>query len=51
MLGLNPTGSTFADVVVLAIGVWGVLDAPFDWNVGGLPRTPVPVDALVEQAG
>lgn len=25
---------------------WGVLAAPFDWEVGGLPRNPVAVDAI-----
>ncbi|MEM1209823.1 MAG: efflux RND transporter permease subunit [Planctomycetota bacterium] len=25
---------------------WGVLVAPFDWDLGGLPRDPVPVDAI-----
>ncbi len=25
---------------------WGILVAPFDWNLDGLPRDPVPVDAI-----
>jgi len=25
---------------------WGILVAPFDWELGGLPRDPVPVDAI-----
>jgi Cu(I)/Ag(I) efflux system membrane protein CusA/SilA len=33
-------------LVMLAIIGWGILVAPFDWNVGGLPRSPVPVDAI-----
>ena len=33
-------------LLVLAIMTWGVMVAPFDWNVGGLPRNPVPVDAI-----
>lgn len=35
-------------VALLAIAViaWGVLVSPFDWNLGGLPRDPVPVDAI-----
>ena len=35
-------------VFLLLIGVvfWGALVAPFDWEVGGLPRDPVPVDAI-----
>lgn len=31
---------------VLGVIVWGVLVAPFDWNVGPLPRDPVAVDAI-----
>ncbi len=35
-------------VALLVMGIvgWGVLVAPFDWEVGGLPRDPVPVDAI-----
>lgn len=36
-------------VVFLVLGmivVWGVLVAPFDWKMRGLPRDPVPVDAI-----
>jgi copper/silver efflux system protein len=36
-------------VVVLAMLViigWGLLVAPFDWELAGLPRDPVPVDAI-----
>jgi Cu(I)/Ag(I) efflux system membrane protein CusA/SilA len=25
---------------------WGAMVAPFDWGLGGLPRSPVPVDAI-----
>ena len=32
-------------VLIFAIA-WGVMVAPFDWNLGGLPRSPVPVDAI-----
>ncbi len=35
--------------VFLAVGfliVWGLMVAPFDWDLGGLPRDPVPVDAI-----
>ncbi len=32
-------------VLLLAVG-WGVMVAPFDWHLGGLPRDPVPVDAI-----
>jgi Cu(I)/Ag(I) efflux system membrane protein CusA/SilA len=36
-------------VVMLAMVViagWGMMVAPFDWNLLGLPRHPVPVDAI-----
>lgn len=32
-------------LMVFTLG-WGVLVAPFDWNVPGLQRDPVPVDAI-----
>ncbi len=32
-------------LVVLVIG-WGIYVAPFDWDLGDLPRNPVPVDAI-----
>ncbi len=31
---------------VIVVVVWGVMVAPFDWELGGLPRTAVPVDAI-----
>lgn len=33
-------------LLVLAIAAWGVIVAPFDWELGSLPRDPVPVDAI-----
>jgi len=33
-------------LLVFAIFAAGVLMAPFDWDVWGLPRSPVPVDAI-----
>ena len=35
-------------VLLLLVGVvfWGALVAPFDWELGGLQRYPVPVDAI-----
>ena len=32
-------------LALLIIG-WGLMSAPFDWNLQGLPRDPVPVDAI-----
>ena len=33
-------------LMIIFILVWGALVAPFDWNLGALPRDPVPVDAI-----
>ncbi len=33
-------------VIALVLIGWGIMVAPFDWNIGDLPRDPVPVDAI-----
>jgi len=33
-------------MLVLAVIGWGVVVAPFDWQLGPVPRNPVPVDAI-----
>ena len=35
-------------VFILAVGLifWGLMVAPFDWDIAGLERSPVPVDAI-----
>lgn len=33
-------------LVVTALLVWGAIVAPFDWKLQGIPRDPVPVDAI-----
>ncbi len=33
-------------LVLSGIVIWGIFVAPFDWRLGDLPRTPVPVDAI-----
>lgn len=33
-------------LVAMIVLSWGVLVAPFDWDIAGLPRDPVPVDAI-----
>jgi len=33
-------------LVLLAIVGWGIVTAPFNWNIGFIPRDPVPVDAI-----
>lgn len=36
----------FVFLFVLILVAWGVLTAPFDWELGGALRSPVPVDAI-----
>ena len=31
---------------LISILVWGIIVAPFDWDIPGIPRDPVPVDAI-----
>ncbi len=33
-------------LIVIVVMAWGAMVAPFDWNLGGLPRDPVPTDAI-----
>ena len=33
-------------LVAIAVIFWGVLVAPFDWEIGEIARSPVPVDAI-----
>jgi len=33
-------------LLTLMLIAWGVMSAPFDWNIGDFPRNPVPVDAI-----
>ncbi len=33
-------------LVALILIVWGIVVAPFDWDISSLPRNPVPVDAI-----
>ncbi len=33
-------------VMAVALMFWGVMVAPFDWDIAGLPRDPIPVDAI-----
>ena len=33
-------------LILAGVVAWGVLVAPFDWQLGGLPRRPVAVDAI-----
>ncbi|MDY7011806.1 MAG: efflux RND transporter permease subunit, partial [Planctomycetota bacterium] len=33
-------------LLVLGVIAWGIMVAPFDWKLAGLPRNPVPTDAI-----
>ncbi len=33
-------------LLALIFIVWGIMVAPFDWDLAGIPRDPVPVDAI-----
>ncbi len=33
-------------LVLIVLIRWGIISAPFNWNLGFLPRDPVPVDAI-----
>jgi Cu(I)/Ag(I) efflux system membrane protein CusA/SilA len=33
-------------LIVVGVVAWGAMVAPFDWKLGGLPRNPVPTDAI-----
>ena len=40
------TNKLVVGLLVLFVFFWGIIVAPFDWEVGGLVRKPVPVDAI-----
>jgi len=33
-------------LTIVGATMWGVMVAPFDWDIGFIPRDPVPVDAI-----
>ena len=33
-------------LLLLVFIFWGMISAPFNWDIGWLPRDPVPVDAI-----
>jgi len=40
------TNKLVVSLAAIAIVLWGALVAPFDWDLGPLPRDPVPTDAI-----
>ena len=33
-------------IIFVSVLMWGVLSAPFDWEIPGIERSPIPVDAI-----
>ncbi len=33
-------------ILLLFLALWGIIVAPFDWSLAGLPRAPIAVDAI-----
>jgi len=46
LIGFCLSNRLLVVMLVLAVIGWGVAVAPFDWQLWGLPRDPVPVDAI-----
>ena len=40
------TNKVIVLLIALMLFTWGALVAPFDWEIGGIPRDQVPVDAI-----
>ena len=46
MIGFCLRNKPVVALLVVLVIAWGLIVAPFDWDLGGLPRDPVPVDAI-----
>ncbi|NQV50706.1 MAG: efflux RND transporter permease subunit [Candidatus Marinimicrobia bacterium] len=46
LIGIPLENRLITLVVLAAVLIWGVLSAPFDWEIPGLERSPIPVDAI-----
>jgi len=46
LLRICLTNKLIVALLVLAIIAWGLMVAPFDWDLGPIPRHPVPTDAI-----
>ncbi len=46
LIGLPLENRLITLILFLAMMVWGLLTAPFDWDIPGIDRSPVPVDAI-----
>ncbi len=46
LLRLCLTNKLVVGLLVLLVVGWGIVVAPFDWEIGGIQRRPVPTDAI-----
>ncbi len=46
LIGFCLTNKLVVMLLVLGTVFWGIMVAPFDWEIDWLPRDPVPVDAI-----
>lgn len=46
LIGMPLENRLITLVILAAVLIWGVLSAPFDWEISGLDRSPIPVDAI-----
>jgi copper/silver efflux system protein len=46
IIGLPLENRLITLILLVSIMIWGLLVAPFDWDIPGIDRTPVPVDAI-----
>ncbi|MBC8191246.1 MAG: efflux RND transporter permease subunit [FCB group bacterium] len=46
LIGLPLENRLITLILFVSIMIWGLLAAPFDWDIPGIDRSPVPVDAI-----
>ncbi|MBT3254672.1 MAG: efflux RND transporter permease subunit [Candidatus Marinimicrobia bacterium] len=46
LIGLPLENRLITLILFISLMIWGLLAAPFDWDIPGIDRTPVPVDAI-----
>jgi len=46
LIGIPLENRLISLILFTGFMVWGILTAPFDWNIPGIDRSPIPVDAI-----
>jgi len=46
LIGLPLENRLITLILFVSLMIWGILTAPFDWQIPGIDRSPVPVDAI-----